>query len=83
MRNVLIRGLRALVDVVWFLFAVLLFWRCIEHYRSESQVRQLHHVRITGGDIIYRDYWTTDAPLPLAPDKPWFEYLNFTNENCH
>ena len=83
MRKVLIRGLCVLIDVAWFLFAVLLCGQCIGHYRRENQQPRLHHVRIAGGDIIYRDYWTTDAPLPLVRDKPWYECLIFTNENCH
>ena len=81
MRNVLIRGLCALIDVVWFLLAAFLIWHLWLHCPSGSQ--EWRHVVVRGGDTTYEDYWTTNPLPPARIDKPWFEYLNFTNENRH
>ncbi|HXB58698.1 MAG TPA: hypothetical protein VNU95_04000 [Candidatus Acidoferrales bacterium] len=85
MQNVLIRGLCVLIDVAWFLSAVFLIWRLWLHCPSRTRAwsPRWHHVVVQGGDTIYEDYWTTNPPPPARAEKPWFEYLNFTNENCH
>jgi hypothetical protein len=67
--------------VAWSLFAALLIWRLWLHWPSQSA--KWHHVVVRGGDTIYEDYWTTDPPPPPRINKPWFEYLNFTNANIH
>ena len=77
----LIRGLCVLVDVAWFVFATFLIWRCLVHWHSQRRDIPMYHVQIRGGDIIYRDYWTTSPPPPLITEKPWYETL--TNENRH
>jgi hypothetical protein len=81
MRKFLIRGLCVLVDAAWCLLAGLLIWRVWACWPSQRP--GWYHVVVRGGDITYRDYWTTNPPPPIRVQKPWFEYLNITNENQH
>jgi hypothetical protein len=82
MRKVLIYGLCALIDAAWFLLAAFLIWHLWLHWPSRTRAwsPKWYHVVVRGGNITYEDYWTTNLP-PARTEKPWFEYLNFTNEN--
>jgi hypothetical protein len=76
-----IRGLCVVIDMAWCLLALLLIWRWHELYARQPSALPVYHVTISGGDIVYWDYWTTCSPPPFHADVPWYECLKFTNEN--
>lgn len=60
-----------------FVFSAALFWHCLREFvHGQSTGARLYHVRIDGGGIVYRDYWTTNPPVThRGPSVPWFECL--------
>lgn len=53
---------------VWWYLHRLLQW---EHPQG---VIPLYHVQISGGGIVYQDYFTTNPPV-RHDDLPWYESL--------
>ena len=59
---------------VFFAWAAASLWHLAGPVKPGSR---LYHVRVSGGSIVYQDYYTTNPPRPLPRELPW--YVGLTN----
>jgi hypothetical protein len=51
-------------------------WHFFREYQREASGVQWFHVRVSGGSVVYQDYWTTNPPpTTVHPALPWYESL--------
>jgi len=58
-----------------FVFCAAAMFHLLQLCRVRSSMPARFHVRISGGGIVYQDYYTTNPPPVWHPEKPWFERL--------